>query len=80
MDESLRESLEQQWRAGHSGDKRGGTAILSGGLDYKRIGLGLEELAFDSLHGVSEARICSAFMVPPEVVELTLGADAGAGG
>lgn len=70
---SQAESLSAQWNQNHGGDQRGGTAVLIGGLTYQRVALGLNELAFDALHGVSEDRIAAALNIPPVVAGLTSG-------
>lgn len=65
--------LRAQWAARQGGDNRGGLAILEGGARYDRISLSIEELAFDALRRVPEARISAGFLIPPEVSGLTVG-------
>lgn len=65
--------LVAQWSQRHGGDRRGGVAILERGGKYNRTALSLEELAFDTLRKVPEARISSGFLIPPEYSGLTVG-------
>jgi HK97 family phage portal protein len=61
------ERAKQQFRANYGGDKRGGVLVLEGGTSIERLGLNLQELAFDAMHKVPEKRIASAFRVPLSV-------------
>lgn len=69
------ERIRAQWYSGHGGDKRGGIAILEGGLKAERLSLSLSELAMEALHRVPEARICAAFQIPPTVAGINVGID-----
>jgi HK97 family phage portal protein len=67
-----RERLENLVNDRYSGDNRGKAAVL-GGLDIKRVSLDLQELAFEALSRVPEARIAGALRVPPVLAFLNVG-------
>lgn len=52
------------------------TVLLHGGLDYKRIGSNIEELAYPQLRSLTEAHICSVFGVPPIIAGIQAGIEA----
>lgn len=53
-----------------------GVVLLSGGLDVKQIGSNLDEMAYPEIRALTEARICSAFGVPPILIGTQVGIDA----
>lgn len=57
----------------YGGDGRGSVAVLENGADIVRLNLNMEELAFDTLRKVPEARISAGFLIPPEYSGLTVG-------
>ncbi len=61
------ERAKAQFMANYSNNKRGGIMVLEAGSDIKRLGLDLNELAFDAMHKVPEKRIAAAFRVPLSV-------------
>lgn len=61
------------WRTKYGGDNRGDVALLEAGAEIERISLNMEELAFDALRRVPEARISAGFLIPPEYSGLTVG-------
>lgn len=61
------------FRQRYSGDNRGDVALLENGADIVRLNLNMEELAFDALRRVPEARISAGFLIPPEYSGLTVG-------
>lgn len=65
--------MKASWRAKHGGDNRGDVAILEAGAEIVRTSLNMEELAFDALRKVPEARISAGFLIPPEYSGLTVG-------
>ncbi len=65
--------LKEQFQMRYGGDRRGQVAVLEGGVEIERLALDLEQLAFDTLRGVPEARIAAAFRVPPIVAGLSVG-------
>lgn len=67
------ELLTIKWQEKHGGDKRGLPFIAGGGMDVKRVGLDLHELAFEALSRVPEARIAGAFRLPPVMAYLNVG-------
>jgi HK97 family phage portal protein len=67
VDDEQAKRMQRRFSERHGGDRRGGIAILEAGVELKRIGLDLRELAFDALHRVPERRIASAFRVPLSV-------------
>lgn len=73
-DEEFRRT-KQQWRERYGGDNRGDVAILEGGATVSRLGLDLQELAFDGLAKIPETRIAAAMRVPPIVAGLNVGLD-----
>lgn len=64
-----------QFRERYSGDNRGDVIIMEAGASVERLSLNLEELAFDALRKVPEARIAGALRVPPIIVGLNVGLD-----
>jgi HK97 family phage portal protein len=52
------------------------TAILSGGLDVKKIGTSIDELAYPELRSLTESHICMVFGVPPIIAGIQAGLDA----
>ena len=73
LDDKQFKRLKKQWNERYGGENRGTTAIVEGGATIQRIGLDMKELAFEALHGVPEARIASAFRVPPIIAGLNIG-------
>lgn len=67
------EHFQQTWMQRHGGDNRGGIGLLEGDASVHRVSLNLQEMAFDALRRVPEARIAGAFKVPPEYVGLNVG-------
>lgn len=64
------------WRQRFGGPKNAGkTAALAGGLSYQPVGASPDKWAFPDVTGLSEARICSAFGVPPILVGAKIGLD-----
>ena len=73
IDPQERDHLREAFGRDHGGSNRGGVAITTGGASIDRLGLDLQELAFDAIRKVPEARICAAFRVPPEYLGLNVG-------
>lgn len=73
IDDDMYERMQKRWIERFGGDNRGLPGILEGGLDIKKLGLDLKELAFEGLHGVPETRIAAAFRVPMIVAGLGRG-------
>jgi HK97 family phage portal protein len=67
------ERIKASWRQKYGGDNRGDVAILEAGAEIVRTSLNMEELAFDALRKVPEARISAGFLIPPEYSGLTVG-------
>lgn len=65
--------MKAQWEDEHGQDKRGGVAVLEGGLDIKTLATNLRELEFTALRRVPESRIAGAFRVPPIIASLFVG-------
>lgn len=65
--------MKASWRQKYGGDNRGDVALLENGADIVRLNLNMEELAFDALRKVPEARISAGFLIPPEYSGLTVG-------
>jgi HK97 family phage portal protein len=65
--------MKQQWRERYGGSNRGDVAVLEEGVTVSRLGLNLQELAFEALHAVPESRIAAALRVPPIIAGLTVG-------
>lgn len=65
--------IKQSYRQKYGGDGRGDVAVLENGAEIERISLNMEELAFDALRRVPEARISAGFLIPPEYSGLTVG-------
>ena len=62
-----------QWRERYGGSNRGDVAILEAGMKVDRLGLDLQQLAFEALHRIPETRIAAAFRVPAIVAGLSAG-------
>jgi phage portal protein BeeE len=73
MTEIEAQRVKSSWRAKYGGDNRGEIAMLENGASIERISLNMEELAFDALRKVPEARISAGFLIPPEYSGLTVG-------
>lgn len=67
------ERVKSNWRQRYGGDNRGDVALLEHGAEIQRVSLNMEELAFDALRRVPEARISAGFLIPPEYSGLTVG-------
>ncbi len=68
-----RAELEDTFAQQFGGDRRGGLFVAEPGMTIERLGLSLDELAFDALRAVPEARISAAYGVPAIVAGLTVG-------
>ena len=79
MDAALSEAeyrrLKAQFADRYGGDMRGNVAILEGGAKLTRASLNMEELAFEALRKIPEARICAVMRVPPILAGLSVGLD-----
>lgn len=64
---------KDQFRAIYGGDGLGGVMVLEGGVDVTRLSLNLEELAFEAMHRIPEARICAVLRVPPIIAGVNVG-------
>lgn len=73
IDDDKYERMRKRWLERYGGDNRGIPAVLEGGVDVKTLGLDLNQLAFEGLHGVPETRIAAALRVPPIVAGLGVG-------
>lgn len=65
--------MRAEWKDRYGGANRGLPAILEGGLDIKTLSLNLQEMAFEALHRIPEARIAAAFRVPAVLAGLNVG-------
>lgn len=65
--------MKEQWRVKYGGDNRGDVSVLTGGAKVQRLGLDLQEMAFDSLSRIPETRICAVMRVPPIVIGMSSG-------
>ncbi len=71
---SDRDRFNVQWQEKYGGDNRGAFPMWLGNTaDVKTLSLNLEQLAFDALRRVPEARIAGAFRVPPVLAGLNVG-------
>lgn len=73
LDDDVIRRIKDQWRERYSGARRGDVAVLESGAEVERIGLDLEQLAFEALHRLPETRIAAAFRVPAIVAGLSAG-------
>lgn len=67
------ERLQAQFNQRHGGANRGRVAVLEEEAEIQRMGLNLEEMAFEALRYVPEARIAAAFGVPAMYSGLNVG-------
>lgn len=56
-----------QFKSAYGGEGRGDVLVLEAGANVTRLGLDLQELAFEALHKVPEKRIAASFRVPLSV-------------
>jgi len=47
--------------------------IIDASMKYQRMGLGIDEMAFPEIRGLTESRICAVFDVPPSLVGVQVG-------
>lgn len=73
VDDDTYNRMRERWNDRQGGDNRGMPALLEGGLDLKKVGLDLKELAFEGLRGVPETRIAAALRVPMSIAGLGAG-------
>lgn len=73
MDKNEKDRFREQWKAMYGGDQRGAVAILDDGATVERLGMSIQELAFDALRRTPEAAIAAAFRVPPILAGLLVG-------
>ena len=73
VDPDMEMRLKAQWRQKYGGDNRGDVAIMTGGAKANRIALDLNELAYEALGRVPEARISAVMRVPPIIAGLNVG-------
>ncbi len=74
MSETDKLRFDQQYQERYGGDNRGKVPMILGNTaDIKTLSLNLQELAFEALRRVPEARICAAFRVPAVLAGLNVG-------
>lgn len=73
LTEQEKEDFRKSWQARYGGTERGTPAILEGGAKMEKVALSLEEMAFDALRRVPEARIAGVLRVPAVVAGLNIG-------
>lgn len=73
LDDDEYRRLKEQWRERYGGENRGDVAVLEGGATVSRLGLNLQELAFDALSKIPESRIAAAMRVPAIIAGLQVG-------
>lgn len=79
---AMRDQAEVEWHRGLWQMAFGGfrnwskVPILSGGMDVKKIGSSIDELAYPQLRALTEAHICSVFGVPPIIAGIQAGIEA----
>lgn len=64
---------KQQFKDRYSGDNRGDVLVLEAGAAISRLSLNLEEMAFEALHRIPEARITAVMRVPAIIAGLNVG-------
>lgn len=73
-DQADADAIRERWQQTYGGFQRWtNIALLSGGLDVKQIGTNIDEMAYPELRQLTEARICSAFGVPPILIHSATG-------
>lgn len=76
-DQAAADWHRELWQAAFGGFRNWGKVpILSGGMDVKKIGSSIDELAYPQLRALTEAHICSAFRVPPIIAGVQAGIEA----
>lgn len=73
VDEEHEKRLKAQWRQKYGGDNRGEMAILTGGAKISRVGLNMDELAYEALSRIPESRIAAVMGVPAILAGLNVG-------
>ena len=59
-----RSDMEDSWKQKHHGDKRGGVAVLEGGLTYTQLGLSQRDMEFLGMRQWNDTQIARVFGVP----------------
>lgn len=65
--------LKAAWRQKYGGDNRGELAIVTGGAKIERVGLNMDELAYEALSRIPESRIAGVMGVPAILAGLNVG-------
>lgn len=73
MDGAEKDRFRDRWAALYGSNNAGGVAVLDDGASITRLGLNLEELAFEAMHAIPEARIAAVLRVPPIIAGLSVG-------
>ncbi|HKS27086.1 MAG TPA: phage portal protein [Pyrinomonadaceae bacterium] len=75
LSEQEAERKRQLWMAryGRGGVGAQGPAVLSGDMEYTKVGSNIDELEADALRGHSQSNICMVFGVPPILVGAYVG-------
>jgi HK97 family phage portal protein len=70
MSNDEKHRFRANWQALYGGDNSGGVAVLENGATIARLGLDLQQLAFEAMHRVPEKRICAVMRTPPVIAGL----------
>lgn len=73
--EGFKEDLPELFREKVGGDRRGEALALDGEVSITELGFGPEQMLLDHASDLPEARICSLIGIPPQVLQLKVGAD-----
>lgn len=79
---SVKDQAAADWHRGLWQQAFGGfrnwhkTPLLSDGMDVKKIGSSIDELAYPELRALTEAHICAVFRVPPIIAGIQAGIEA----
>lgn len=73
-DQARADAMRERWQQTYGGIQNWtSVALLHGGLDIRQVGTNIDEMAYPQLRMLTEAKICSAFGVPPILIGAQVG-------
>lgn len=73
-DQAVVDLIKERWMQSYGGWSNWiNVALLSDGLKPEKLSLNIDEMAYPELRNLTEARICSAFGVPPIIIGANVG-------
>lgn len=71
----FKEELPELFREKVGGDRRGEALALDGEVSVQEVGFGPEQMLLDHASDLPESRICALIGIPPQVLQLKVGAE-----